>query len=185
MQYLRTLDTLSMAREGYVDELDDLADAMGDDFGFGFDDEEGDPNIKPVVAKPPEEKELERTSTSCTFTWPPMRQTLTNLYLQAAPYNAGKKKTGFADFDLTSKGGGKQQKINDPATSTGTILPELEPSTQYQFRLVCINPAGESVGEATAPIETLGTYPRTNELYLLGKIYCYLCRCHHDTVARD
>lgn len=148
-------DKKSPTAQQNADDFDDISDNMfkmgGEDFGFGFDEDEGDPNVRPKDVPVPESDPTTRSSDSISLTWKPIKQLLTKLVLQCQLYNA--KKVPFETFDLT-KSGNKQVDIHDAPEGWSATVSGLTPESLYVFRLIATNPAGTTQGPSSAPIET-------------------------------
>ena len=128
---------------------------MGEDFGFGFDASDDDPNVKPKnLPVPVESDPATRTHVSVTLKWTPIYQLLEKLTVQAMPFNP--KKQAFADgFDAKV---GTSVDVPNPAHADSVLVSILKPQTLYVFRLVAKNPAGTTEGPASTPIDTLGPF---------------------------
>eukprot|EP00054_Salpingoeca_dolichothecata_P025796 m.182108 g.182108 ORF g.182108 m.182108 type:complete len:304 (+) comp25470_c1_seq2:120-1031(+) len=150
----------AMGLSNNSDTLDDLEDQMGDDFGFGFDPDQEDPNVAPTNLPVPAEDQTQRSSDSMVFTFPAQRQLLSKLVIQAVPYSAKVKGDPFASFGTDSKSGGVQQEIPDAPDATTVEIRGLKAASEYCFRLVATNPAGTTCGPPTEPLSTMIYAPK-------------------------
>lgn len=141
------------------DLLDDLASQMGSDFGFGYDDELGDPNVKPKPAQAPREAPEKRTSDTLVLHFPRQQQHLTRLVLQAepaAPLDAKNPPPPFASFSAKAADSRVVEVTGDPKTANEVELPGLLPGARYVVRLISTNPSGTVAGR---PSDVLMTAP--------------------------
>ena len=126
-----------------------------------------------------------RTHNSVTLSWSPLGQAVNKLLIQCMPWRGGK--LGFtAGFDRTSKGGGKMATINDPDKATTGVVPDLEPTTEYVFRLVAKNPAGFTEGEPCPPISTLAFAPlRGDKSGWLVKVWAFVLQAQNKKKRKE
>lgn len=125
------------------DDLGDLAAVMGDDYGHGFDDSSGDPNVKPVKAPAPK-KAKNSTQTAIFVKFPAQKQFLTKLVIEAVG------KSHVVDPANPFKGLSREKRIvqpKEPQAATTADLEKLQPAELYFIRLVCTNPSGTSYGQ--------------------------------------
>jgi len=150
------------------DSLGDLSAVMGEDYSHGYDDADGDPNVKPRTAPPPSVRDASMVGqTSITVRFPPMKQFLTKLVIQCiATKDIPDIKTNtkpFAGFK-TETGRIVQFSKGDEAVAVQEAKFEnLESGASYMFRLVCTNPAGKSNGKASKAFYTLPATPPAPE----------------------
>eukprot|EP00050_Salpingoeca_kvevrii_P016214 m.53468 g.53468 ORF g.53468 m.53468 type:complete len:260 (+) comp6766_c0_seq1:82-861(+) len=136
--------------------LENLAEEMGEDFGFGFDDDAGDPNVLPEVPVPSEDT-AKRSYDMLGFSWAPLQQCLTRLELQVMP-----AKRGFDHgFDSSH---GKSLKLKKPEAATEGLITGLDSETPYVARLVATNPKGVVQGPSSEPVATTLYAPPTKDL---------------------
>jgi len=142
------------------DDLGDLDDIMGDDYAHGYDDAEGDPNIKPKPSTPPTEDVHHRSESTLGVIFPAQKQFLTDLEVQAMPLLMATpgNPNAFAEFS-TAKGGQSVKVPGDPKTETSVQFKNLMPGMPYSFRLIATNPAGRTVGKQSKPILTTPAPP--------------------------
>lgn len=149
------------------DDLGDLSAVMGDDYGHGYDDDEGDPNVKPKTANAPSVKNTKAvTQTTIEVSYNPQKQFLTKLVVQCLPCKSipgygGPQQSGnlFEAFATTPTVGGRIVQPDDPIASTAALFENLDPGVQYLFRLVCTNPSGTTYGKVSKPFVTLPATP--------------------------
>jgi len=147
------------------DDLGDLSAVMGDDYGHGYDDSDGDPNVKPKKAAAPSVQDASKVGqTFVTIRFKAQKQFLTKLVVQCVPVplNAAADADPFAGFK-TDKGGGRIVQPDDPVSATEAKFENLDPGSQYCFRLKCTNPAGSSTGAASKGFFTLPKTPPAPE----------------------
>eukprot|EP00038_Savillea_parva_P030364 m.77341 g.77341 ORF g.77341 m.77341 type:complete len:578 (-) comp9128_c1_seq1:1160-2893(-) len=154
------------------DDLGDLAAIMGDDYGHGFKDGEGDPNVKPLQAPAPT---VSQPSTQDTIflEFPAQKQYLTKLVIECMPmskikgWGPGFKGNPFEAFTTQT---GRIVQPEDPIRATTATFEALQPGEGYVFRLVCTNPSGTTRGSPSKLIFTLPAEPPAPELnYATGK----------------
>lgn len=139
------------------DDLGDLAETMGADFGFGYKQEDSDPNVKPITP-PLLEVISAREHDSVQFVWKPLGQHVHTLFLQCMPIKKGKG--GFSSgFDGSEKAGGLKVKIENPLKASKGGINRLQPESDYVFRLVATNGAGYCDGPVTPIITTIPYAP--------------------------
>lgn len=143
---------------------DDLLDDLGDvpDFGFGYDDSLGDPNVKPRPPPAPTEDAAKRTSSSLTFSFPKQNQFLTRLVLQVAPTAPPGTKNAVDPFLNFSKSAADNREIvitTDAPTIEHVEATGLNSGTYYAGRLIISNPSGTAVGPASEPLLTAPSAP--------------------------
>eukprot|EP00047_Mylnosiga_fluctuans_P011015 m.19282 g.19282 ORF g.19282 m.19282 type:complete len:318 (-) comp3420_c0_seq1:62-1015(-) len=146
-----------------ADNLDDIEDHMGEDFGFGFDPEIGDPNVPPRTPQAPTDLPHQRTATSITLTWEPQRQHLVSLVIQAMPAELAAPVDPFGNFSL-KKTGCVFLEVGDPQLASQMTFSDLKPGAEYIFRLVARNPRGTTNGHPSAPIMTLEYSPERGDI---------------------
>ncbi|EGD76711.1 hypothetical protein PTSG_08062 [Salpingoeca rosetta] len=140
-----------------ADTLDDLEHVMGPDFGFGYDDKLGDPNVKPKVPPPPRELPQERTPESLVITFPEQQQFLEWLSVQLVAVKPSTNLDNpFANFSSSVAENRTYTCKEDPRTASRMLLNGLVPGTKYIARLVVNNPSGTVNGK---PSEVLLTPP--------------------------
>lgn len=142
------------------DSLGDLAAVMGDDYGHGFDDSDGDPNVKPK--KPPAPKMSQASADTIKVKFPAQKQFLTKLVVQCIPIashpgygehlRGGKVTNWFDNFSTASSVGGMIVQPKDPTEAKSATFKQLTPGFGYSFRLVVTNPSGTVTGKASEPI---------------------------------
>jgi len=156
-----------------ADSLEDIADHMGEDFGFGFDPDEGDPNKPPAVPPVPTELTEERACTSVTFEFP-ARKCVESLVVQILPAElAISPADPFASFSLR-KQGCLVQDVGRPNETTRVVVGELRTATSYYFRLVARNSRGTVASKPTVAITTLEYTPPRGDMS--GFLYLYPVR---------
>lgn len=154
------------------DSLGDLSAVMGEDYSHGYDDADGDPNVKPRAAPPPSVRDASMVAqTSIVVRFPPMKQFLTKLVIQCMPTEKisaedMKDKKPFKGFSTEDAVGGRivQFSKGDEAVKVEEAKFEnLDPGTSYLFRIVCTNPAGKSSGKPSKAFYTLPATPPAPE----------------------
>lgn len=145
------------------DGLDDIEQAMGEDFGFGFDPDQDDPNLRPRVPDAPSEVVAQRTANSIAFQFPAHNQLLESLCMQAISADqVANAADPFASYSVMKRGC-LAMEIPDPQRATGCTFGELSAGVSYHFRLVARNPKGSVVGKCTPAIATLEYAPARGE----------------------
>lgn len=144
------------------DSLGDLSEIMGEDYGHGFQADEGDPNIKPKAVAAPTEDESKRGCGVLGIAFQPPKQFLTKLVIQAMPLaDVPKGVDPFSMYATTTTVGGKQFVYpgSQPKDATAHMLQDLTAGAYYAVRLVCTNPAGTTIGRSSKPMLTCPSPP--------------------------
>lgn len=151
------------------DSLGDLSAVMGDDYGHGYQDEDGDPNVKPKVPPAPTVQDASKIDqTKVTLRFPQLKQFLTKLVVQCLPadtipgYDPDLKKCP-KPFEVFKPEIGRTVQCEEPTTAESVTFEGLTPGTKYIFRLVATNPAGKANGKASKPFYTLPPTPPAPE----------------------
>lgn len=141
------------------DLLDDIS---GVDFGYGYDDALGDPNVKPRPPPAPQEDPAQRKLDSLGFTFPKQNQFLTKLVLQVTPVTvpapaSGKGGAPYDPFSSFSRSAPDNREVvitTDAPNCTSATVTGLASGTYYAARLLVTNPSGTAVGARSQPILT-------------------------------
>mmetsp|Transcript_35980 Transcript_35980/g.94382 ORF Transcript_35980/g.94382 Transcript_35980/m.94382 type:complete len:543 (-) Transcript_35980:129-1757(-) len=154
------------------DDLGDLAAIMGDDYGHGFHDGDGDPNVKPAKAPPPVQAKKSKPD-ELQVSFPAQKQFLTKLVIECMPMSRildwGPNYKGNP-FDRFTTKVGRIVQPDDPIRATAAVFGNLSPGEGHFFRLVCTNPSGTSYGSPSKLMFTLPKEPSAPELhYATGK----------------
>eukprot|EP00055_Hartaetosiga_balthica_P005033 m.14118 g.14118 ORF g.14118 m.14118 type:complete len:498 (+) comp4256_c0_seq1:147-1640(+) len=145
------------------DGMDDLADVMGDDFGFGYDDDIGDPNVRPKRPLPPKVVDGSLTHDEAVVVFPEQQQFLELLKVQVVAVSSPNQANPFENFALDSFN--REYKCeHDPKTATQMRLDGLVSGTMYAARLVVANPSGSAVSPASRVFVTLPKSPSAPEV---------------------
>jgi len=147
------------------DELGDLGDMMGDDYDHGYDDSNGDPNVKPKRAPPPKMVVQDVTQTSMRLVFPAQQQFLQKLTVQLIDAHAiSDAANPFSSFSTSNK----EQCFavdppDDPKTATSCVIEGLKPGNPYFSRLLLRNPAGATPGTTSKLLVTKPAAPAAPE----------------------
>eukprot|EP00035_Acanthoeca_spectabilis_P021302 m.437476 g.437476 ORF g.437476 m.437476 type:complete len:550 (-) comp18116_c0_seq1:3555-5204(-) len=154
------------------DDLGDLSAIMGEDYGHGFDDGDGDPNVKPVRANAPVQGKKSKQD-KLFIKFQPQKQYLTKLVIECIPmskidgWGPGFKGDPFAGFTTSI---GRIVQPADPINADNALFENLAPGEGYIFRLVATNPSGTTRGAPSKLMFTLPNDPPVPELnYATGK----------------
>eukprot|EP01147_Barroeca_monosierra_P006168 gene6168-9210_t len=140
------------------DELADLPAIMGKDFGYGYDDSLGDPNIKPRIPPAPKEIEEKRTAETAFFIFPAQQQFIDKLIIQLVAINDSSDLSNpFSGFSTSVEQNRSFSCTTNPRTTTQMTVKGLMPGTKYVARLVITNPSGTAAGK---PADMFMTLPR-------------------------
>jgi len=183
---LRYAPTLTMAFED--DDLGDLSGLMGDDYGHGYADDDGDPNVKPKEPPAPSVKNAQAvTQTSISVIYPPQKQFLTKLVIQCLPVAMipPAEANPFGAFATTAAAGGRIVQPEDPVKSDNSKFESLESGVEYIFRLVATNPSGTAYGKPSKPFITMpATPPAPDFAYASAKSVSIKFPAQGPTIAK-
>lgn len=116
--------------------------------------------MKPNPAPAPVEDISKRSPGTIGLTFPPQKQFLTRLVVQAMPLKDVPKGTApFSMFATTTAVGGKQVTVENAPSATSCMFHDLMPGSYYAFRLVSTNPHSTTQGIPSAPLLTMPQVP--------------------------
>jgi hypothetical protein len=127
-----------------------------------YDEDLGDPNVKPKTPPAPTEVADRRTHDTLVLQFPKQQQFLTKLVLQATPAPPPDAKGGenpFAGFSPQAADNRVVEAPGDAKTANQIVLTALKPGQRYVVRLVATNPSGTVAGRISDAFMTAPSKP--------------------------